>query len=308
MGRTIRNAFTLVELLVVIAIIGILVGLLLPAVQAAREAARRIQCANNLKQMGLALQEYHDAHRVFPSALIFPNRVFWTAMILPHVEQGPLHSTLNFSLPFDDGSLPNGAACAKTLPIYRCPSSNSPEHVTVQGVSNRVPSNYLAVASGTATRDWGPFAETVGRTDQDGSMFVNSRTRFASLTDGSSQTLMVGECLFSATVYGADSSGTGQIIDHWYIGTADTIAIQNTFIAEASESMGSTGVAMNNFEDPSIQVDEKELCFASKHWGGVQFVFGDGHVSFLPGTIDRATYSAMGTRTGGEPISMESSQ
>lgn len=308
MGRYHRNAFTLVELLVVIAIIGILVGLLLPAIQAAREAARRVQCANNLKQMGLALHEYHDAHRTFPSALVFPNRVFWSAMILPHIEQEPLYGTLNFSLPFDDGSLPNGAACARFLPIYRCPSSNTPEHVTVQGVADRVPSNYIAVGSGTATRDWGPFPETLGRTDQDGSMFVNSLTLFASLIDGTSQTVMLGECLFSSTVYGADASGAGQIIDHWYIGTADTIAIQNRFIAEASESMGSTGVAMNNFDDASIQVDEKELCFASKHWGGAQFVFGDGHVSFLPTSIDRPTYSALGTRANGETISMESIQ
>ncbi len=97
-------------------------------------------------------------------------------------------------------------------------------------------------------------------------MFVNSRTRFASLTDGTSQTLAIGECLFSAKVYGVDGSGAGQIIDHWYIGTADTIAFKSSFIGEASESMGSTGVAMNNFEDSTIQVDEKELCFASHHW------------------------------------------
>lgn len=308
MGRKTRNAFTLVELLVVIAIVGILVGMLLPAVQAAREAARRIQCANNLKQMGLALHEYHDVHRAFPSGMIFPNRVFWTGLILPHVEQGPLHQTLNFSLPFNDGSLPNGAACAKYLPIYRCPSSNSPEHLSVQGVADRVPSNYMAVGSGTATRDWGPFAEVIGRTDQDGSMFVNSKTRFASLTDGSSQTVMAGECLFDAKVYGVDGSGNGQLIDHWYIGTGDTDGINNNYIAEASEAMGSTGVSMNNFGDPSLQVDEKELCFASKHWSGAQFVFGDGHVAFLPNSIDRSIYRALGTRSSGEAISMENSQ
>ena len=164
MGRFRRHAFTLVELLVVIAIIGILVGLLLPAVQAAREAARRMQCANNLKQMGLALHEYHDSHRTFPSGFIFPNRVFWTGMILPYVEQGPLYQTLDFRLPFNDGNLPNGAACAKYLPIFRCPSSNSPERLSVQGVSNRVPSNYLGVGSGTATRDRGEIPEIMGTT------------------------------------------------------------------------------------------------------------------------------------------------
>ncbi len=289
MGQFSRRAFTLVELLVVIAIIGILVGLLLPAVQAAREAARRLQCSNNLKQLGLAVHQYHDIHNRLPSGMIYPNRVFWSAMILPHVEQTPLYQTLNFSLPFNDGTLPNGAACAKVLSIYRCPSSNSPEHVSVQGVANRVPTNYLAVGSGTATRDWGAGPAMLGRFDQDGSLFVNSRTNFASQIDGTSNTLVVGECLFDATVYGVDDSGVGQIIDHWYIGTADTVLLQNAFIAEASESMGSTGVAINNFQDSTIQVDEKELCFASKHTGGAQFVFGDGHVSFLPSTIDRRT-------------------
>ncbi len=148
----------------------------------------------------------------------------------------------------------------------------------------------------------------VGRFEQDGAMFVNSHTKMASFIDGTSQTLLVGECLFSSQVYGADDSGTGQLIDHWYIGTADCVLIPNRFIAEASEAIGSTAVAMNNFQDSTIQVDEKELCFASKHTGGTQFVFTDGHVSFLPNSIDRAAYSAMGTRAGGEVFSMESVQ
>lgn len=307
MGRSLRHAFTLIELLVVIAIIGILVGLLLPAVQAAREAARRMQCANNLKQIGLALHEYHDAHRAFPQGVVYPNRVFWSGLLLPHLEQVPLYQTLNFSLPFNDGNQPNGAACAKYLPVYRCPSSNTPEHVGVQGVSNRVPSNYLGVGSGTATRDRGTVIEVMGRLDQDGSLFVNSRTRFASIIDGTSQTVMAGECLFSDEPYGADISGTVQLIDHWYIGTGDMDSVFNNYVAEASEALGSTGVAMNNFDFP-VQVDEKELCFASKHWGGAQFVFGDGHVSFLPSSIDRSIYSALGTRAGGEVVSMESFQ
>ena len=308
MGCFSRQAFTLVEMLVVIAIIGILIGILLPAVQAARESARRMQCSNNLKQMGLAIHQYHDVHRRLPTGLVYPNRVFWTALILPHLEQTPLYQTLNFSLPFDDGNLPNGHACSLVLPVYRCPSSNSPEHVTVQGVTNRVPCNYLSVGSGTATRDWGSFPEIVGRMDQDGSMFVNSRTSFASLLDGTSQTLLTGECLFSANVYGLDLSGTGQIIDHWYIGTADTLLAGSNFVSEASETMGSTAVALNNFDDATIQVDEKELSFGSNHVGGAQFVFGDGHVSFLPNSIDRKAYSALGTRANGEVISTESFQ
>jgi prepilin-type N-terminal cleavage/methylation domain-containing protein/prepilin-type processing-associated H-X9-DG protein len=306
MGRSNRQAFTLVELLVVIAIIGMLVGLLLPAVQAAREAARRLQCANNLKQMGLAAHQYHDTHRRLPSGMSYPNRVFWSGMLLPQLEQGPLYQTLDFSKPFNDGTQPNGAACATMLPIFRCPSSASPERVTIQFIDDRVPSNYISVASGTATRDWGTVLEMVGRTDQDGSLFVNSGMNFSGLIDGTSQTLIIGECLFSTKVYGADGSGAGQIIDHWYIGTGDTYMSLNRYVHEASEGLGSTGVAMNNFEDPSIVVDEKEICFASKHSGGAQFVFGDGHVSFLPNSIDRKTYSGLGTRAGAEVISTES--
>ncbi len=155
MGRLCRSAFTLVELLVVIAIVGILIGMLLPAVQAAREAARRIQCANHLKQMGLALHEYHDAHRLFPSGIVFPNRVFWTAMLLPHLEQTPLYQTLNFSLPFDDGALPNGAACARMLPGFRCPSANSPSTYRFKGSAIEFPATIWrsAVAQPRATGD-----------------------------------------------------------------------------------------------------------------------------------------------------------
>ncbi len=307
MGR--RNlGFTLVELLVVIAIIGVLVALLLPAVQAAREASRRLQCSNTLKQLGLALHEYHDSNRRFPSGVVYPNRVLWSAALLPYLEQGNLYNTLNFSLPFNDGNLPNGAACARYLSCFRCPSSNSPEHVTVQGVTNRVPSNYLGVASGLATRDVGKVPEILGRLSMDGTLYVNSRTSFASLLDGSSNTLVIGESLFSSDVAGLDSTGTGQIVDHWYIGTNDMGDILGDYIAETSEALGSTAVAINNAADTSIVVDEKELSFTSNHSTGAQFVFGDGHVSFLDKSIDRRTYSAMGTRAGGEVISLEGTQ
>src|SRR5690348_12267882 len=102
MGATRKHAFTIVELLVVISVIGILVGLLLPAVQAAREAARRVQCANNLHQMGLAVQSYHDTYRRLPAGVVFPNRVLWSGQILAQLDQTPLYSSLNFSQPFDD--------------------------------------------------------------------------------------------------------------------------------------------------------------------------------------------------------------
>ena len=129
-----RSAFTLVELLVVIAIIGILVGLLLPAVQAAREAARRMQCSNNLKQIGLAMHNYAGAHRVFPHGFGV-NQEFWSALILPQLEQNTLHQTLNwtnsavvnsaYATDWTNYNSPNKVACETVLSVYRCPNDES---------------------------------------------------------------------------------------------------------------------------------------------------------------------------------------
>jgi prepilin-type processing-associated H-X9-DG protein len=168
-----------------------------------------------------------------------------------------------------------------------------------------VPCNYLAVASGTATRDYGAVPEHVGRLNQDGFMFVNSSTSMKSLLDGSSQTLAIGECLFNTETTGPDATGTLQIIDHWYIGTGDMggVGKTNNWIAEASEALGSTGVGLNNVNDNSIAIDEKEIGFASNHPGGAQFVFGDAHVMLLGVHVDRRVYSALGTRAGSEVVS-----
>lgn len=127
------RGFTLVELLVVIAIIGVLVALLLPAVQAAREAARRIQCQNNLKQIGLGLLGYHDVHEEFPlgcvewRAFSLPDnrQLAWSAYILPHIEQETLFDQLDLSKPFDDPT--NAFAAAQVVPVYLCPSAEIPE-------------------------------------------------------------------------------------------------------------------------------------------------------------------------------------
>jgi prepilin-type processing-associated H-X9-DG protein len=256
--------------------------------------------------MGIALHAYHDIHRRFPAGVVYPNRVMWTGQILPQLEQAPLYNTLDFTQPFDDGAKPNGRACTQYLSVYRCPSSNSPEHVTVQGVADRVPSNYLAVASGTATRDVGQVKELVGRLNQDGCMYMNSLTRMSSLLDGCSQSLAIGECLFPSDVSGPDATGGIQIVDHWYIGTNDMAGPNGDWVGEASEALGSTGVAMNNLRDNSIVIDEKELAFTSNHSGGCQFVFADGHVALLLSNLDRAVYSALGTRAGNEVVPSDS--
>ncbi|MBC8874558.1 MAG: DUF1559 domain-containing protein [Planctomycetes bacterium] len=286
------HGFTLVELLVVIAIIGILVALLLPAVQAAREAARRVQCQNNLHQIGVALHNYHDTNRRFPPGIVWPNRTFWSGHLLPFLEQEPMYESLDFGRPWDVS--PNQDACGSYLTVFRCPSSTSTKHITAQGILERVPCNYLACTSGTVTRESGP-PPLAGRPDSDGIFFVNSTTRLADIVDGSSTTVAVGETVFIFEGHGPDHYGINQFLDHWYIGTREGYG------NEVSESMGTTGAAINSFKLP-VFVDEKELSFSSRHPAGGQVLLADGSVSFIAENIDRTTWSAMGTRLGGEVV------
>ena len=278
-----KTAFTLVELLVVIAIIGILVGLLLPAVQAARESARRLQCSNNFHQLGIALNSYHDSHRRFPAAYVIPIRLMWNGCLLPQIEQGNLFNTLQFGEPWEVANTPNGRACETFIATYRCPSSDAPDHVEgLSNLSRRVPSSYLAVASGIATCESGLVPGNIGNPNQDGLMYTSSSNRMANVLDGTSTTVAVGEALFRPEITGPDLNGfVFQIVDHWYIGSDNQIlaSVNPPLYQEFSEGMGSTGVPMNAINDSSLLIDERELCFSSLHQGGCLFVFVDGHVN-----------------------------
>lgn len=301
MSKTCRG-FSLIELLVVIAIIGILVGLLLPAVQAAREAARRIQCSNNLHQMGIGLHNYHDSLGRFPAGVVYPNWLLWSGAILPFVEQNNIYDSLDFSADWGEYQSPNGDACSTFLSIYRCPSSNAPESVDVQGVEGRVPGGYLAIGSGTATRESGTVADHLGLDRQDGLMFVNSRTRMASVSDGTSNSFAIGEALFRPETTGPDLFGVIQIVDHWYIGTNGmAIPAGSEGVIEISEAVGSTGVPLNGI-DLDIFIDEKEIGFSAQHTGGTLFLYVDGHVRFSANSIDKGIYSALGTIASGEVV------
>jgi prepilin-type N-terminal cleavage/methylation domain-containing protein len=305
MRKPFKPGFTLVELLVVIAIIAILVGLLLPAVQAAREAGRRLQCSGNFHQMGIALHNYHDVHRSFPSGIVEPSFVMWSGCLLPFLEQNNLHQTLNFSQRWEIANTPNAQACTTLLSVYRCPSTDAPEHVAVQGIRDRVPSSYLAVASGTATRESGSAPDHLGLRNQDGLMFLNSATKIAFVLDGTSNSLAIGECLFRPDVQGPDLSGVVQIVDHWYIGSDGFgRSNRNPGLVEVSEALGSSGVALNGLK-LDVFIDEKEIAFTSLHKGGCLFVFADAHVQFLSDSIDRKVYSALGTIAGNEIVSVE---
>lgn len=300
-----RNAFTLIELLVVIAIIGILIALLLPAVQSAREAARRIQCANNLKQHGLALHNFHDLHKRFPKGVEVETQTLWHAYILPQIEQNNLYQAIDWGTPWDTPGSINAQICDTLIPIFQCPSSAVDQHESnVQGFTSRVPSNYLACASGTITRESGDPPWLLSKFI-DGVLYRESRTKFASILDGTSHTLLVGEALHDYAFWGDNHDGYPQVVDHWYIGSNNITEnppcgqVKN----EGSEALGSTGVPINAYQIENINIDEVEMSFSSRHFGGIQGVFCDGHVSFIHETIDSKTWSAMGTRASGEIVS-----
>lgn len=299
-----NRAFTLVELLVVLAIIAILVGLLLPAVQSAREAARRIQCSNNLHQMGIALQNYDSAFRKFPPGVVIPNSTLWSGSLLPFVEQSVMFNELDFSTGWNVPGTGNADACTTRLSVYRCPSSNAPQTSNAQGLEGRVPATYLAVGSGTDQHESGYVDDHLGLPNRNGVMFVNSSIRLAYITDGSSNTLAIGEALFRPDVSGLDLDQVYyQIVDHWYVGTPG-LGGEIGRIREVSEALGSTGVLLNAI-DQDVQIEQKELGFSSRHAGGCLFVFADGHVQLLHDEIDRTVYSHLGNRHDGKVVEIE---
>jgi prepilin-type N-terminal cleavage/methylation domain-containing protein len=294
-----RRAFTLVELLVVIAIIGVLVALLLPAVQAAREAARRAQCSNNLKQIGIGLHNYHDTYLTFPFG--WSNRgQAWNACILPFIEQAPLWNTLEWAEAnnWDTDGTPNERACETIIKTYRCPSAAIPQHVDNQGIPKRVPACYRGVASSTADSD-DPSTSAVGRyleqTDLEGIFFGDSRINMKDVTDGTSNTLMVGEC------YWDKFTQDGNQMDFWYIGSPQADPWPGN-ATEFSEFVGSAGVPLNARTIASTSGYVKELSFTSFHPAGTLFCYVDGSVKFIPYTVDVPTYRAIGSRNGGETL------
>ncbi len=285
-----KRGFTLIELLVVIAIIAILIALLLPAVQQAREAARRIQCKNNLKQMGLALHNYHDVHSRFPMGFIKQHGTAWSAMILPQLDQTNLYNTMTWGGEWSEGD--NELACATLLSVFRCPSAAIPEFIertfdiVIDGnpwptiIENRVPCTYTACASG-----WQFSDNALDNRDQDGLFFSNRSLRFRDIIDGSSNTVAIGETQFSMR----DS------VDHWYFGS---VQIQASI--ENSEFVGSLAMRINIADDLSAPTSHRELSFGSYHEGGCHLLLADGSVRFFLENMDAPVRRRLGTRAGGK--------
>ncbi len=295
-----RRGFTLIELLVVIAVIAILVALLLPAVQQAREAARRAQCKNNLKQIGLALHNYHGTHNIFPPGYVagaaWPlttNGWGWCAMLLPDLDQGPLYDEINFNLPIENSA--NLPVPAQILPTLICPSDQlggGTFQITDAGgnvvVPTAAPFSYAATVGDDSS-------EADGQTGN-GSFYRNSNIRISNLIDGTSTTVLVGDRAWgmaNGTWAGAPTNAlvrAGQF-NPWNAATANSpvfMLVHNNFINILTDSDGG--------------LDD----FSSFHTGGAQFLFADGSVRFLASiTSDgplRRAFWAMGTRAGREVV------
>jgi prepilin-type processing-associated H-X9-DG protein len=207
------------------------------------------------------------------------------------MEQANLQSTIDPSQPWDSYAS-NVAAMRTNLTIFRCPSSSAPETYT-QVVEGRVPSTYLACASGLIKNETGT-GQLIGHTNLDGALYTNSRLKHRDLLDGLSNTMLVGESLFLPGVSGPDYHGNTQIIDHWCIGTPGMSD------SEVSEALGSTAIRINAWKSSRSFIEDIELGYSSRHSGLIQCVFADGHVKSISESIHAATWSAVGTRANSD--------
>jgi prepilin-type N-terminal cleavage/methylation domain-containing protein len=288
-----RRGFTLIELLVVIAIIAILIALLLPAVQQAREAARRTQCRNNLKQIGLALHNYHDQANLLPPGWIGAtagqpdvegvNGWGWASKTLPQIDQAPLYGQLNFSLPVEHAVHAN--VRNRHLTAFRCPSDVGPDQWSILDeaggngpLAQLATSNYIAVfgiEEIDACEGMAPPFVCAGS----GSFFHNSRVRFADITDGLSNHIMIGERRTDVDL-------------GWYSTWSGVVpGGEEAFV----RVLGSTDHTPNH---PDNHIDD----FSSRHVGGAHFTLGDGSVRFVGENIDLGLYQHLATRAAGDLV------
>jgi prepilin-type N-terminal cleavage/methylation domain-containing protein/prepilin-type processing-associated H-X9-DG protein len=305
-----RRGFTLIELLVVISIIAVLISLLLPAVQASREAARRAQCLNNLKQIGLALHNYHDAIGAFPPGYLSrPGSDGdntgpgwgWAAMILPQLEQPPLFNSINFGLPIE--SPQNQTARLTKVSTFVCPSDSSfvPQFTVVDASTSSTtlgtPICDVASSDYVGCFGTGDVSDIPGRDRGEGLFFRNRSVRIAEITDGTSQTIAVGEksqILARATWTGAVSNAAVPITE---LQAEDGLSPEGGGALVLSHT--------GELDGPNSKPAHADQ-FWSRHPGGADFTFADGSVRFIKEKRPLRLFQALATRQGGEVVSADS--
>ncbi len=322
-----RSAFTLIELLVVIAIIAILIGLLLPAVQKVREAAARAKCQNNLKQLMLAVHGYHDANNRLPPACnrlqiqdtggVAPGALFWSYYILPYIEQNAIYDSMPTTMPpnFSNASVMN--AVQASISTYRCPSSTDQEtyNVTENGVN--IPArrgvSYGVVLSGSIGNPTTPTGARNGSAENhndlddgssggtgvhgprlsharfDGVFNQGSEGTMTTISDGTSNTVGIGERYRMSAITGNSASATSQV-GYWQIASASS---QNGH----AQFAGSIGIPINT---KSTSNTIQWAGFSSRHTGGANFAMMDGSIRFLRDSTPDDTRRALGTARSGD--------
>ena len=302
-----RRGFTLIELLVVIAIIAILIALLLPAVQQAREAARRTACKNNLKQIGLALHNYHDKFRAFPPGSIRryasgvnswnTSQITWMARILPEIEQAEIYNRVDWRRETGNGGA-NTPLRNMTIPSYRCPTDPGQKPS-----GSYEPTSYVACIGNSQSGD-----------SRQGVFYINSGTTFRDITDGTSNTMMVSECLAGFPFvkrYASDSAGYQRCL----VGAAPSVSSNVATDARGYSwffGMRNQAWTYSTRFPPNDKATLNHECelwtstgiFAarSRHTGGVQVLLSDGAVRFTSENINLGLWRALGTKGDGEVI------
>jgi prepilin-type N-terminal cleavage/methylation domain-containing protein/prepilin-type processing-associated H-X9-DG protein len=330
--QTRKQGFTLIELLVVIAIIAVLVSLLLPAVQQAREAARRSQCKNNLKQIGLALHNYHDTHGVFPPGYVDrnfnPNSTpdndlgpgwGWATFLLPNLEQLPLYNQINFSQGVGLGV--NAQISQMPLTVYQCPSDGLQQAFVVYDITLTNPITTVAHGNYVGCNGWiecfsgaggnpqpGPGADGLAGTfglAGVGAFYRNSKNSTASFTDGLSSTIVAGErssnhspSTWTGAVAGGQCPAWMAVQPPSPYSAPPGPAYDNADFGEAFILAHCNASHRPNADFPAYDPDT----FYSYHSGGSQFVFGDGSVRFISSFVDGPTYQHLATLAGGEVL------
>ena len=245
-----------------------------------------------MRQIGLALHNYHGVYGTFPPGYTWPEGSGWSFHILPFLDKTNIYNTIGITTPSNTASIwrtgNQEKSCATFIDIFRCPSDIAPRHINNDSIKGRVPCNYTACASGKRTTDDAKSAKGIGPEGLDGMFYRLSSVRFRDIYDGTSHTVGVGEVVIRMSH-----------VDHWYIGSDDLGRVGTPDSTDASEFLGSLGGDINLFHDTST-ADRFELSFKSRHAAGCHLLLMDGAVRFHSERIDADLRRSLGIRSGRE--------